>query len=167
MAAAKSKSKEKFGLQSGGADKFLTVGELNNKRVDKGFDVVIEATGDKNIFPFASTFVRSGGRIIGLGTPRGFGPITFGQYHVPRNCQIIGAHISGMPQKDESPGLWTYQSEGQLFLELLAENKFAISDLISHQFDPCQASEAYEALKNNDSKLLGAVFDWNAYTSGN
>jgi len=165
VAVARSKAKAPEALGKGGADRFLTVEEMNRESVGEGFDVVIEATGARNTLPFASSLARAGGRVVGLGTPRGWGSINLGQDDSRPGITVIGAHISGMPQEDQSDGLWTYRGEGQLFLDLLARGKLFLDDLVTHRVDPSQAGEIYESLKAGDSRMIGVVFDWSDYAS--
>ena len=161
VAVARSKAKAKESLGKGGADRFSTIDDLRPQ--DEAFDVVIEATGDPNIFPFAANLARTGGRVIGLGTPRGWGRILLGQDGCRPGITIKGAHITGMPERDRSNGLWTYRSEGQLFLDLLSQHRLTLGDLITRRADPSQAGEIYESLGAGDSRVLGVIFDWTAY----
>jgi len=165
VAVARSKAKAKEAMGKGSADRFLTLEELNRDGAGEGFDVVIECTGDANILPFASNLARATGRVIGLGTPRGRGNINLGQDGSRPGVTITGAHITGMPQKEQSNGLWTYRNEGHLFLDLLAQGKLALNDLITHRIDPSRASEIYGSLRIGDSGMIGVIFDWSNYTS--
>lgn len=167
VAVARSRAKAAGSVGKGGADLFLTIEELSSESVEEGFDVVIEATGDPSALPLASSLACSGGRIILLGSTRGLAYICLGQYDFRPALTIIGAHITGMPQRDQSNGLWTYRDEGQLFLDLLAKGKLALDDLITQHRDPAQANEIYESLKTGDSKILSILFDWTSYTRDN
>jgi threonine dehydrogenase-like Zn-dependent dehydrogenase len=163
IAVARSKSKETVAISNGGADRFLSVEELKKEGVGDGFDVVMETTGDANILPYACSLARNGGRVIGLGTPRGRGCVFLGQNGSRPGIRIIGAHITGMPQHEQMCGLWTYQSEGQLFLDLLAKRKLEVKDLITQVADPIQANRIYESLQMANSKMIGVLFDWRSY----
>jgi threonine dehydrogenase-like Zn-dependent dehydrogenase len=165
LAVAKSRAKAKESIGKGGADRFLTVKELNEEGVSEGYDVVIESTGDANILRFACGLARTGGRVVGLGTPRGLGRIHLGQDGCRPGIIILGAHITGMPQSDQTTGLWTYRSEGQLFLDLLAKHKLALDDLITQRIDPSRANRIYESLRIGEPRIVGIVFDWRNYES--
>jgi threonine dehydrogenase-like Zn-dependent dehydrogenase len=165
VAVARSKAKAKEALENGGADRFLTVDELNTEGVGEGYDVVIESSGDANILPYACSLTREGGRVIGLGTPRGHGSIHLGQDGSRPGISIIGAHITGMPHSDQMAGLWTYRSEGQLFLDLLARRKLSLEALITQRSDPSRANGIYESLIVGDSRMIGILFDWRKYPS--
>lgn len=165
MAVAKSKEKAREAVSTGGADRFLTVGEVTHEGVGEGFDVLIEATGDSNILPFAVGLVRAGGCFIGLGTPRGMGRIHLGRQDSRPGIRIVGAHITGMPEMDQSNGLRPYRNEGQLFLDLLARGKLTLDDLITHRIDPSQANDIYESLRIGDPRMIGIMFDWMSYGS--
>lgn len=166
IAAARSKAKEKYSVNAWGADKFLTMEELNEAGQHDGYDVVIETTGNANILSIASCFARKGGRVIGLGTPRGRGRIFLGQDGARPGVRIIGAHISGIPQYEQSPGLWTYRSEGLFFLDLLARQKLMLDDLISQKANPECANSVYESLLNEDPGIIGVLFDWRSTAPG-
>ena len=162
VAAARSRSKAVEALMPDAADDFKTVDELGHESIG-GFDVVIEATGDANIMPYACQLARPGGRVIGLGTPRGRGRIDLGQHDAPAGMTIIGAHISGMPIQDRSRGLWTYRQEGQLFVRLLADGRLALAPLITERHDPGDAGDIYEELRTGGAHTIGVVFDWQRY----
>jgi len=166
LAVAKTKAKAKISTNKGGADRFLTVEELNREGVGEGYDVVIECTGDPNILQFAISLVKSGGRVIGLGTPRGLGTIYLGQHNSRPDVSILGAHITGMAKNDQTTGLWTYRSEGHFFLDLLRKRKLILNDLITQKAKPFQANEIYESLRIGNSKIIGILFDWKEYMSG-
>jgi 2-desacetyl-2-hydroxyethyl bacteriochlorophyllide A dehydrogenase len=164
VAAARSRVKAPKSMGEGGADRFLTVDELKREGADGSFDVVIDATGAPSVLPFASSMARAGGRVVGLGTPRGRGRLSLGQDGCLPGLSFIGAHVSGMPRKDQSTGRWTYRDEGRLFLELLAQGELALEGLITHRCDPSQAGEIYESLLAGNSRMIGVVFDWGNLT---
>jgi hypothetical protein len=61
--------------------------------------------------------------------------------------------------------LWTYRSEGQLFLDLLARRKLSLEALITQRSDPSRANGIYESLIVGDSRMIGILFDWRKYPS--
>src|SRR3990172_3843576 len=160
VAVATSRSRAARALGKGGADEFFTVEELNCRGVNNGFDVVIEATGDGKVLPFANSLARAGGRVVLLGSPRSLTSLNLGQGGCQPGLTLIGAHISGMPQRDRSHGQWTYRDEGQLFLDLLAQGRLSLDDLVTHRCVPSQAGEIYESLRVGDSGMITAIFDW-------
>lgn len=162
IASARSRAKSAQSISQGAADRFLTVAELQSESPLDGYDVVFEATGDPDAIMQALALARTGGRVIGLGTPRGQGRIAVGKLARP-GVTFIGAHISGMPIHDHSDGRWTYREEGELFLNLLNSGQLVVDDLISHHHDPAQASDVYEALRGGDGRLIALIFDWQAY----
>lgn len=166
IAVARSKAKETEATAQGAADRFFTVEELVSfEETEKGFDVVIEATGNPNVLLLAARLARAGGRVISLGTPRGQGNLHLGQDDCRPGINIIGAHISGLPQRDASNGLWPYRNEGRLFLDLLDQGKLSLLETITHRLAPTQAGELYEALRARDSSIVGAIFDWTNYNN--
>jgi len=160
IACARSRAKEPEALANGGADKFITTEALPIEKTDKKFDVVIEATGNPDVLHLAAQLARAGGRVISLGTPRGPGNLYLGQKQYHPDVTLIGAHISGLPQKDHSDGLWTYRDEGSLFLKLLEQKNLSLSETITHHIAPAQAGEIYELLRTGHARIIGAVFDW-------
>jgi threonine dehydrogenase-like Zn-dependent dehydrogenase len=164
VAVARSMAKSAAAVGPGKADVFLAAEELSDETVGPGFDVVIEATGDPPALSLASSLACAGGRVVLLGTPRGSAGVGLGQAGYRPGLTFIGAHITGLPQEDQSNGLWTYRSEGHLLLDLLAQDKLAVDDLITRHQDPVQANEIYEALRTGDSTLLSIIFDWTSYT---
>lgn len=161
VGVARSRGKADITVANGGADSFMTVDEVT--AAGTRYDVVVEATGDVNIMPFAASLVKDDGRVIGLGTPRGVGPFDMGQGNGGANRTVLGAHISGMPQVDQSAGRWTYRSEGEFFIDLLAREQIIVADLVSETMDPSGAGEFYDALAHNRKKPIGVMFDWQPY----
>ena len=163
VASARTRLKAPQAVSIGGADTFLTVDELQREAPASGYDVVCEATGDPDAIMLAMALARAGGRVIGLGTPRGQGRINVGRGAARPGVRFIGAHISGMPAQDHSAGRWTYREEGQLFLNLLDKGQLMVDDLITHRHDPADAARVYEALRQGNGQLIAMIFDWQPY----
>jgi threonine dehydrogenase-like Zn-dependent dehydrogenase len=163
VGVARSRSKANVALVAGGVDEFVTVEELRANGAPRTFDVVIDATGDANIVPFALSLACPGGRVIGLGTPQGQGPVPLGQLAARPDVTFTAAHISGIPQHDQTAGLWTYRNEAGLFLDLLDQDRLDMTPLITQRRDPAQAADVYTTLKSGGAGLIGLVFDWTTY----
>jgi threonine dehydrogenase-like Zn-dependent dehydrogenase len=65
-----------------------------------------------------------------------------------------------MAAKDPSPGRWTYDQEGRLFLELLETGRLRVSDLITWRARPVECNSVYEALADGGQGHVGILFDW-------
>jgi len=160
VATARSRAKAALATNNGGADYFLTIDEMSKSSLGERFDVVIEATGDPLVLPFACRFTKEGGRVVLLGSPRSQATLPVGQNDISPGVTLIGAHISGMPETDQVDGLWTYRNEGKLFLDLIAESKLSAQDLITHRSAPSQAGHIYESLKSGVSDMIGGLLIW-------
>jgi 2-desacetyl-2-hydroxyethyl bacteriochlorophyllide A dehydrogenase len=160
VATARSRAKATQASQNGGADYFFTIDEMSKSSPGERFDVVIEATGDPLVLPFACGCAKEGGRVVLLGSPRSQATLPVGQNDISPGITLIGAHISGMPEIDQVDGLWIYRNEGDLFLDLIAEGRLTMKDLITHKCDPSQAGFIYESLKSGTSDMIGALLNW-------
>jgi hypothetical protein len=77
-----------------------------------------------------------------------------------RDVTVIGAHISGTPQSDASAGMWTYEQEGRLFLDLLARQQLRAADLITWRPRPSECNRVYETLAGGGGEHVAIVFNW-------
>lgn len=163
IAVAASHRRAKSALLPGGADQFIALSDGPGAVPGIGADIVIEAVGSARAISLAMTAARDGGRIVLLGSSRDLGRnLDWWSLAQSRRLSVVGAHISVMPSKDQSPGRWTYQQEGELFLDLLASGRLSVADLITWRVSPERCNEVYEVLAEGGRHQVGIVFDWDA-----
>ena len=139
-----------------GADDVLTAEALAGLSAD----AVIDATGSPAAVAEALKGVRSGGRFVVLGSPRGITENMPLEAIHRRNIQVLGAHIRALPDSAESPAVRTKQSCTEQYLRWLAQGRLSMHDLISHRLTPATVSEFYRQLAHDDASVVGAVIEW-------
>jgi threonine dehydrogenase-like Zn-dependent dehydrogenase len=161
IAVAPSRSRERLALLPGGVDQYISLKEEPARVHALNADVVIEAVGTPQANVTAMQCARDGGRVVLLGSSRGLTrDLDIWNVAQKRNLTIIGAHISDMPDKDESPRRWTYEQEGKLFLELLQMGRLKVADLITWRAKPEECNAVYEVLAEGGRDHVGITFNW-------
>ena len=77
-----------------------------------------------------------------------------------REVDLIGAFQPLTPERDHVYYPWTKDRDRRLLLELMAQGKLAVRDLITHRFAPEQCQAAYETLAGRPEEALGVIFEW-------
>jgi len=137
------------------------VEEVRTRCVDDGANVVIEATGKPEVYPLAVQLACTAGRVIALGSPRGTVEMDFMRDVHLREVDIIGAFQPLTPERDHVYYHWEKDRDRPLLLELMAQGRLTVKDLITHRFKPEQCQEVYEMLADRPQEALGVVFEWN------
>jgi 2-desacetyl-2-hydroxyethyl bacteriochlorophyllide A dehydrogenase len=165
VAVASSRNRAAGALRDGWADSYIA---LNDKPVlsDIQADVVIEAVGTPGAVLTAMSCARDGGKVILLGSSRGIGRnIDVYNAAQARQITLVGAHISALPSQDVSPGRFTYNEEGRLFLDLLRRGRLKVDDLITWRAQPQECNAVYEVLARGGDHHTGILFDWRGFTA--
>jgi len=166
IAVASSRNREKTAMLPGGATEYIALSENSVTLQEIQADIVIEAVGLPQAITTAMYCARNGGKVVLLGSSRGLGrDVDLWSLAQKKSLTIVGAHISALPEKDVSPGRWTYRQEGNLFLELLDTERLKVSDLITWCAAPGECNAVYELLALGGGEHIGIVFDWLAGSS--
>lgn len=161
IAVASSSNRSDTALLSGSVDEYIALSDKKNIASEIQADVVIEAVGTPLAVITALECVCNGGKVVLLGSSRGLGRnIDWWNLAQKRDITVIGAHISAMPDKDASPGRWTYQQEGELFLQLLSSGRLKVADLITWRAKPEECNAVYEVLAAGGRQHVGIMFEW-------
>jgi threonine dehydrogenase-like Zn-dependent dehydrogenase len=160
-AVASTRNRSANALRGSWADRYVALNE--SPALDRiGADIVIEAVGTPGAVLTAMACARDGGTVVLLGSARGLGrDIDIHAAGQARRIKLVGAHISALPMQDVSPGRFTYQEEGRLFLELLRTKRLEVSDLITWRAKPSECNAVYEALARGGDHHVGILFVWN------
>jgi 2-desacetyl-2-hydroxyethyl bacteriochlorophyllide A dehydrogenase len=127
---------------------------------DRGFDVVVEATGAPPVVAQALELPARHGRVVLLGSPRGRVEIDpYATIHRP-GVTVIGAHVATTPAVETVDSHWTTRANFELVLDLLAHQRLAVRPLISHRLPAAEGVGAFEALVTRPEGYLGVLFDW-------
>jgi 2-desacetyl-2-hydroxyethyl bacteriochlorophyllide A dehydrogenase len=163
IAVASSRRRMGPALRPGGANEFLSLAEDRSAVERLHADIVIEAVGSARAITVAMNAAKTGGQVVLLGSSRDLGRnLDWWNLAQRRALTLIGAHISAIPATDISAGLWTYRSEGQLFLKMLASGQLDLSDLITWRPRPDECNHVFEVLAEGGREHVGIVFQWAA-----
>jgi 2-desacetyl-2-hydroxyethyl bacteriochlorophyllide A dehydrogenase len=158
---AASRRRMKTAMLDGAMDAFIAVNEAQGAVDRVEADVVIEAVGSAAAIDLAMRAARRGGRVVLLGSSRDLGRnVDWWGLAQERDLTVVGAHISVLPQRDETPGFWTYEHEGRLFLDLLARGRLRVADLVTWHARPDECNRVYEVIAAGGADHVGIVFDW-------
>lgn len=161
IAVAASRRRSATALTPGGADEFIALSDGPDAMAGVAADIVIEAVGSARAITLAMSAARNGGTVVLLGSSRDLGRnLDWRRIAQDRNLTLVGAHISVLPARDASSGLWTYNQEGRLFLDLLAAGRCDVSSLITWRPRPEECNAVYEVLAEGGREHVGIVFDW-------
>lgn len=119
-------------------------------------DVVIDTTGNAEVFSQALALVADRGRLVLLGdtgTPSRQ-HLTFDV--ILRGITIVGAHDL---HEDER---WNLGSITGFFLGMVARRRFVLDRLITHVLPARELPAAYELVERERQAIMGMVFDWSS-----
>jgi len=159
-AIARSKQRLEAALRSG-ADQIIATAESPDELDKVNADVVIELTGVPNAIGDAIRTVRPGGRIILAGSNRGIteDPDLLAAIY-QKGASLIGAHINTNPQTSTFPGYWPMKSEWSAVLNLIADGRLAVDDLITAKVEPPEIPEMYKRLAHVGDNSIGVLIHW-------
>ena len=122
-------------------------------------DVVIDATGNADVFTDALRVVAFRGRVVLVGNTGEPSKQRLTDDVLNRCLTIVGAHdIMSMLSTpwDGDRGLHEH------FFHLASTGRFDLSGLITDVYAPSDAAAAYRALDERPAETLGVCFDWGA-----
>lgn len=128
----------------------------------RGVNVVIEASGNPEVFPAALRVAGKLGRIVVLGSPRGKAILDLYTEIHRKGLSLIGAH-GGLWPKDEEGSIyypWTKQWAIGYILNLLAEGSLQVDKLVTDRICFEKASEAYRKIIEFPEHTIATVFDY-------
>lgn len=162
VAVARTAHRRETALQRGGADLFyLADGDVPSPIKELRSPVVLDATGSPAGLTASLPWVRPGGRVVLLGSTRGLTPPTaVCCMMVEKSITLVGAHISIIPEKESSPGRWSYRDEGRLWLHWLASGKIDLNSLVTDRVTPEDVSDFYYSLIHEDTAPIAPVIQW-------
>ncbi|MAT77884.1 hypothetical protein CMK14_22450 [Candidatus Poribacteria bacterium] len=120
-------------------------------------DAVYDATGHFSVLPLALPLARRYGTVMLLGDS----PHPSRQHLTPdlltRQIRLIGTHNESLPP---AYAYWTPIRQQRLFLQYVQRQQMKVDDLITHRFNPDQASQVYADLNRDRSDSIGVIFKW-------
>lgn len=116
--------------------------------------VVIDTTGNAQVFAGALTLAADFGRVVVLGDTGTPAQQRLTMDVIRRGLSIVGAHDI------HSREPWTEPKIVELFFELVRSDRFRVSGLNTHSFSPQECVSAYETANTRRGETMGIVFDW-------
>lgn len=140
---------------------YLVVGDEVDSATSMNADVALECVGTGEALVTAARHVRAGGRVINLGSPRdAVSAANLLSVMAANSAEMIGAHISTLPDADGDPNNMTKSEERALFVELVHHGKFVMpSYSVVSATSSKNVNEAYESVSTGspDATIL---FEW-------
>jgi 2-desacetyl-2-hydroxyethyl bacteriochlorophyllide A dehydrogenase len=132
--------------------------EVRSVTEGKGANVVVEATGNPEAIPIAFKIASANGRVVLLGSPRGWSNINFYPEVHRKAILVIGAHNSMRPRFESYHDHWTEKDDVGLVLKLMSQGRLDVKRLIGNKVSYKEAPEAYRQAISKGS--LGIILDW-------
>ncbi len=138
------------------ADMLPDISSLNN---GTGPDLVIDSTGNPEVFQSALVAAARFGKLILLGDTG----------YPSRQClssefMTKGLTIQATHDSHDRDG-WNQRKVDQLFFEKVSRGQFDLSGLITHEFSPEDCEQAYALADTQRGNTMGILFDWTLDTT--
>lgn len=120
-------------------------------------DVVIDATGNAEVFAEALRVVAFRGRVVVLGNTGMPAEQRLTDDVITRGLQIVGAHdVLSMTSPDWDGD----RALHEMFFDLVMSRRFDLTGLITDTFAAATAADAYREAQQRRGEMLGVCFDW-------
>jgi 2-desacetyl-2-hydroxyethyl bacteriochlorophyllide A dehydrogenase len=119
----------------------------------RGADVVLDVTGNAQVFPYALRMARRFGTVVLLGDTGYPQEQRLTSEVLVNGLRVVGAHFD-----HASPA--EHAEMTQRFFASLQRRELRVGDLITHRVNPREAADTYSALSASPQDFLGVVFDW-------
>jgi 2-desacetyl-2-hydroxyethyl bacteriochlorophyllide A dehydrogenase len=119
-----------------------------------GFPVVVDTTGNPDVFRPALAAAGKFGKVILLGDTG----------YPSRQClgsdvMVKGLTIQATHDSHDVDG-WTQRRVDALFYRLIQAGRFDLSGLITHEFSPRDCGQAYALANDNREQAMGILYQW-------
>lgn len=128
---------------------------------DGGVNAAIEVTGQGAGLNETLDCMAPFGRVALLGCTRNsnFTVDYYRKVHGP-GISLIGAHTKARPQEESYPGCFTAADDMRAVLNLCANNRLQIKDMVEEVYSPDECEDVYKRLVNDKNFPTIAQFDW-------
>ena len=120
----------------------------------KGFDVVIDTTGNASVFSQALGMAACFGKLVLLGDTGYPSSQSLSSDMMTKGLTIVAAH------DHHDRGGWTQSRVDALFYRLVSNREIELDGLITHEFAPADCVEAYALASDQRDQAVGILFDW-------
>jgi len=118
------------------------------EETEKGFDIVLDATGKASLIPGLIELLQPFGRMV-----------LQGWYHEPVSFDFHRAHLKHLSLY--CPCSWQGEKTGlRDVLKLMKEKKLRAGPMITHPVSYREAPEMYRRIERGDPEVLGVLLDW-------
>ena len=155
-----------------GADELVNSGKVDPQSAvlsltqGEGAPVILDATGSTRHIPQNFKLAALGGRIVTVGIVDESVQLQFSKEYMQRELTLLAASQPRCPTTPTIRHPWTQQANRQYLLELMAQGKLKVQDLITHRVPASEAPQLYERLKAVDPGMLGCILNWSEFNSG-
>jgi threonine dehydrogenase-like Zn-dependent dehydrogenase len=118
------------------------------------FPVVVDSTGNHQVFVATQRLARDFGRIVLLGDTGEPSKQTLTHEVMRRGLVITGAHDV------HNSAEWDNATITAFFYQLVAAGRISLAGMNSHRFAPEQCAEAYGVANRDRASTMGIIFDW-------
>jgi 2-desacetyl-2-hydroxyethyl bacteriochlorophyllide A dehydrogenase len=126
-----------------------------------GAPAILEVTGNPQVIPLAFQIAANGARLVLTGALEEPVTLRFHAEFIRRELSLIAAFQPFNPTSENLYWRWTQQANRQLLLELLAEGRLRVEEMLTHRFPASAAPQVYERIRTGDREMLGVILDWN------
>jgi len=128
--------------------------QVHKMNEGQGPALVIDTTGNPAVFQSALSVAARFGKVILLGDT-GYP----GLQKLSSDVMTKGLTIQATHESHDRDG-WTQQRIDSLFFKSVLEGRFDLSQLITHEFQPEQAPQAYVLAEQQREQAMGILFNW-------
>ena len=120
-------------------------------------DVVIDSTGNADVFAEALVLASDRGRVVLLGDTGSPHSQRLTADVITRGIHVVGAHDTNSMKQ---PGWDGDRRLHELFFELVRRGRFDVDHLNTHTFAPADCRAAYDLATQRRGDTMGVLFDW-------
>ena len=126
----------------------------------EGAPLILDMTGSTRQIPRNFKLAALGGRIVTVGIIDESVQLQFFKEYMQRELTLLAASQPRCPTTTMIRNHWSQQANRQYLLELMAQEKLRVQELITHRFPASEIPLVYEKLKAGDPGMLGCLLDW-------
>jgi len=132
------------------------LGQLGAMNEGRGPALVVDTTGNARVFSQALSAAAMFGHVVLLGDT-GFPD----RQCLTSDVMTKGLTIQATHDSHDRDG-WTQRRIDRLFFACVADGRFDLSGLITHEFSPLDCEFAYTLAEQERNKVMGILYDWGA-----
>jgi len=126
----------------------------------RGFEAVVEATGNNKVVAIALKHAAKRGKVQILGCPHGMAQLDLYEYLQRNEVTLIGSYQPNCPEVETIYYPWTQNKNREVVLDYLNMGKLNFLPLITHCLPFQEAQKLYDALAHDKNTAIGGIVDW-------